>query len=133
MNEPDLIPLALRFVADRIEPLRIEQEEMRSAMVQARLKGATVEQIANAAQCSTDAVVVRIGEEACSEFVKAEELLDAAIEIAKSCGGGSDDELRSALDELRAYLDENREALDGEWRKAFELAATVGGFRDEWT
>ncbi len=61
MSDADLIPLALHFVANNVEPVRNANKSMRFAMVQARLKGATDEQIAEAAQTSLEAVVALIG------------------------------------------------------------------------
>jgi hypothetical protein len=62
MHEPNLIPLALRFVADKIEPLQTANNDMRYAMTQARLKGATDQQIAEAAKVNVADVVKRIGD-----------------------------------------------------------------------
>jgi hypothetical protein len=61
-DDSNLIPLALRFVADNSEPLRVANDNMRHSMVQARLKGATDEQIAEAAKTTVRQVVAWLGE-----------------------------------------------------------------------
>lgn len=57
-----LIPLALKFVASHAERFRAEQRELDGAMIQARQKGATLRQIAEAAGLSHQTVANRLSQ-----------------------------------------------------------------------
>lgn len=103
-DDTHLIPLALRFVADSLGPLRTANDNMRHSMVQARLKGATDEQIAEAAQTSAEAVVARIGAPASQPAVVAD-LTAVLVSLSTLYGSGDpEDAYEHALHDVAGRM-----------------------------